>query len=118
MLKKHKSGVIGLVVPEPLASVVREFLGDGDLGDLWRATCDHGRWRVIEIPGKNGTVNVTKSESELRQAQAKEASAPVVRPAAKNGKTANGHAHIAVPPTPNVGDNLQVAQTVAPVEVR
>jgi phosphoserine phosphatase len=49
VLKKHKDGVIGLVVPEPLASVVREFLGQEELGDLWQANCEHGRWSVIEF---------------------------------------------------------------------
>jgi len=51
LLKKHAGGVIGLVVPEPLASVVREHLGDGELGDLWRATCEHGCWSVIVVDG-------------------------------------------------------------------
>ena len=49
VLKKHKDGVIGLVVPEPLASVIRDFLGQEELGDLWRANCEHGRWSVIEL---------------------------------------------------------------------
>ncbi len=49
VLKKHKDGVFGLVVPEPLASVVREHLGQGDLGDLWQANCEHGRWGLITV---------------------------------------------------------------------
>jgi probable phosphoglycerate mutase len=52
LLKKHKDGVIGLIVPEPLASVVREHLGQEALGDLWQANCEHGRWTVIEWTGK------------------------------------------------------------------
>lgn len=51
VLKKHKEGVIGLIVPEPLASVVREHLGQEGLGDLWQANCEHGRWTVIEWTG-------------------------------------------------------------------
>jgi probable phosphoglycerate mutase len=58
VLKKHKSGVIGLVVPEPLASVVRQFLGSDELGDLWRATCDHGRWMLIEVGVDGRTASV------------------------------------------------------------
>jgi probable phosphoglycerate mutase len=49
ILKKHKDGVIGLVVPEPLASLVRAHLGQGELGDLWRAAEDHGQWELIEL---------------------------------------------------------------------
>ncbi len=37
LIKKHRSGAIGLVVPEPLASLVRCFFGCGELGNLWRA---------------------------------------------------------------------------------
>ncbi|MBX7106969.1 MAG: histidine phosphatase family protein [Gemmataceae bacterium] len=53
LLKKHADGVIGLVIPEPLASVVRAELGTGDLGDLWRANCEHGCWSVLSV-GKSG----------------------------------------------------------------
>jgi len=48
LLKKHKDGVVGLVVPEPLASLVREYLCHEELGDLWQANCEHGRWMVID----------------------------------------------------------------------
>ena len=49
LLKRHKEGVIGLVVPEPLASVVRCFLGCGELGDLWKAPGEHGHWEVLSV---------------------------------------------------------------------
>jgi len=49
LLKRHKQGVIGLVVPEPLASLVRRFLRQGELGDLWKLSNGHGRWEVLEI---------------------------------------------------------------------
>jgi broad specificity phosphatase PhoE len=49
LLKKHKRGVVGLVVPEPLASLVREHLDSGDLGDLWRAGTEHGTWEIINF---------------------------------------------------------------------
>ncbi|MCE9606896.1 MAG: histidine phosphatase family protein [Planctomycetia bacterium] len=51
VLKKHKDDIFGLVVPEPLASLVREYLGQSELGDLWRATCEHGRWGLIAVAG-------------------------------------------------------------------
>ena len=49
LLKRHKDGVIGLVVPEPLASLLRCMLNHGELGDLWKATAEHGRWEVLEV---------------------------------------------------------------------
>lgn len=49
LLKRHKSGVIGIVVPEPLASLVRHFVDHRELGDLWKVTCDHGRLELLEV---------------------------------------------------------------------
>ena len=49
LLKRHKEGVIGLVVPEPLASLVRRFVQQDELGDLWKVTNGHGQWQVLEI---------------------------------------------------------------------
>ena len=49
LLKRHKEGAVGLVVPEPLASLVRRFVDQEELGDLWKATSGHGRWEVLEV---------------------------------------------------------------------
>jgi broad specificity phosphatase PhoE len=49
LLKRHKQGVIGLVVPEPLLSLVRRFIGHGELGDLWKAPNGHGRFEILEM---------------------------------------------------------------------
>jgi len=49
LLKRHKQGVIGLVVPEPLASLVRHFVHQDELGNLWKVTNGHGRWEVLEV---------------------------------------------------------------------
>jgi broad specificity phosphatase PhoE len=49
LLRKHKDGVIGLVVPEPLASLVRRYLKHDELGDLWKALAGHGRWEILDI---------------------------------------------------------------------
>lgn len=49
LLKKHKGGTLGLVVPEPLASLVRAYLEQSEVGDLWRAGGQHGTWEVIEV---------------------------------------------------------------------
>ena len=51
LLKKHKNGVIGLVVPEPLASVVCHVLRRDALGDLWKVPGGE-RWEMITVePG-------------------------------------------------------------------
>ncbi len=49
LLKKHRNGLFALVVPDPLASLVRQLLVAGELGDLWKAEQDSGSWEVIEI---------------------------------------------------------------------
>jgi broad specificity phosphatase PhoE len=49
LVKRHKDGAIGVVVPEPLASLVRCLLKHDELGDLWKATAEHGRWEVLEV---------------------------------------------------------------------
>ena len=56
LIKKHKDGVIAVVASEPLASVCRSILNASDLGDLWKAECDCGRWEVIDVePSRLGT---------------------------------------------------------------
>jgi len=49
LLKRHREGVIALVVPEPLATLVKVRLGQGKLGDLWQTAASHGDWEVLEI---------------------------------------------------------------------
>ncbi len=48
LFKKHKQGRVAVVVPEPLASLVRVQLGHCELGDLWRAGAERPRWELIE----------------------------------------------------------------------
>lgn len=47
--RKHSEGSIGIVVPEPLASLVRQALVEAELGDLWQASGEHGRWEALRI---------------------------------------------------------------------
>lgn len=48
--KKHKEGgVIALVTPEPLASVVRHVLRHDELTDLWQGSERCGAWEAIEV---------------------------------------------------------------------
>jgi broad specificity phosphatase PhoE len=37
LAKKHRSGSIGLVIPEPLATLLANRLSGGELGDLWKS---------------------------------------------------------------------------------
>ncbi len=50
ILRRHRQGVVALVVPEPLASLVRSELDRSALGDLWRAETQCGGWELIEVP--------------------------------------------------------------------
>jgi len=56
LLRRHKDGVIGLVIPEPLASVVRGYLKNDGLGDLWKALSGHGGWEVLDLEPAQVTV--------------------------------------------------------------
>jgi len=49
LLKRHPEGVIAVVAPEPLASLVRQFFSPGQLGDLWKAPEQHGRWETLVV---------------------------------------------------------------------
>ncbi len=49
LLKKHREGTIAIVVPEPVASLVRRFINHTSLGNLWKTTREHGHWEVLEV---------------------------------------------------------------------
>lgn len=50
ILKKHKlAGVIAIVAPEPLATVVRHVLCQDELADLWKSRLGCGKWETIEV---------------------------------------------------------------------
>ena len=49
VLKKHRTGVVALVIPEPCASLARSVLQNSEFGDLWKAECKSGGWQAIEI---------------------------------------------------------------------
>ena len=49
IVKKHKSGVVGVVAAEPLASLVRCYLSAEELGDLWQLDSGCGNWEVINV---------------------------------------------------------------------
>jgi broad specificity phosphatase PhoE len=49
LLKRHKDGMIGICVPEPLLSLVRRLVVHCELGDLWKPTNGHGRVEYLQI---------------------------------------------------------------------
>jgi broad specificity phosphatase PhoE len=53
LLKRHRDEAIGLVVPEPLASVIRCYLRGIDLKQVWESGGTDGRWQVIELGDAN-----------------------------------------------------------------
>jgi probable phosphoglycerate mutase len=51
LLKKHKTdGIVAVVAPEPLASVIGHALGGEDWGDLWQSAKGRPRWQLIDPP--------------------------------------------------------------------
>jgi len=53
--RKHRRGVIALVVPEPLASMFRSSLKHVELGDLWKVQCQCGGWEQYPVGALNPT---------------------------------------------------------------
>ena len=47
--RRHKSGTIALVVPEPGASLLRSQLENAEIGDLWKVECRCGVWETINV---------------------------------------------------------------------
>ncbi len=51
LLKKHKTdGLLAIVAPEPLASVIRNVLVSGEWGDLWHCANSKTHWQLIDVP--------------------------------------------------------------------
>ncbi len=50
LLKKHQEGVVGLVVPEPMASIVRQSLMHDELHDLWDTDREAPVRRIVIEP--------------------------------------------------------------------
>ncbi len=46
--KKYRNGLVALVVPDPLASVVRSLLRGDSMRDLWQSETDAATWEIIE----------------------------------------------------------------------
>lgn len=49
ILKRHRSGIVGIVVGEPMASLVRCYLKHEDVHHLWDGIGEHGDWEEVEV---------------------------------------------------------------------
>ena len=49
ILKKYKEGVVGIVAPEPLASVIHCCLSQCETGDFWKIGSSCASWEVISV---------------------------------------------------------------------
>jgi phosphoserine phosphatase len=49
LLRKHRSGTVALVVPEPVATFAVAVLSNTELGDLWKSECEPAGWKSIEV---------------------------------------------------------------------
>jgi broad specificity phosphatase PhoE len=47
--KRHSGGRIGILVPQPMASIVRFGLVGGSLGDLWKSELDFGTFERLWV---------------------------------------------------------------------
>ena len=48
ILRKHKTGNVAIVVPGPLAAIIRNEITEQPLGDLWAAECSGGNWEMLK----------------------------------------------------------------------
>lgn len=56
LVKRNRDAVVGVIVPEPLASLVAGVLVERELGDLWKALRKHGQWEVFKVQHTVGAV--------------------------------------------------------------
>jgi broad specificity phosphatase PhoE len=49
LVRRHRSGTIAMVIPEPMASVVRCHLLGCDFGDIWTSQLDAGTWELLTL---------------------------------------------------------------------
>lgn len=47
-LRRHEDETIGLVVAEPMASIIKRLITQRPLGDLWKAEGRHGQIEIIQ----------------------------------------------------------------------
>lgn len=52
VIRKHRQGTVAIVLMEPAAALVRSWLLATNVGDLWKAECECGKWDSIEVEPK------------------------------------------------------------------
>lgn len=60
VIKRHRQEVIGIVVPEPIASVVRCYLLRQDPARVWEMREANGRWQVLEVDLEEAAKNAKR----------------------------------------------------------
>ena len=53
LIRKHQDDQIVLVVPDPLATIIRSILECKTIGDLWQTECESCYWEVIDVNGRS-----------------------------------------------------------------
>lgn len=54
ILHRHRGDTIGIVASEPLVSVIRCYLKQSNLGQIWQERSDHEKWELLEVAGEPG----------------------------------------------------------------
>jgi broad specificity phosphatase PhoE len=49
LTKRHRDGVIAVVLPEPLASLMRACVKHNGVGDLWKAAGERAWWEALDV---------------------------------------------------------------------
>jgi probable phosphoglycerate mutase len=52
LLARQKHRTIGIVASEPLASVIRCYLKESSLGEIWKDAQDEEKWELLEVATK------------------------------------------------------------------
>lgn len=52
LIRKNQDEQIVLVVPDPLATIIRSILECKSVGDLWQTECDSCYWEVIDFSSR------------------------------------------------------------------
>ncbi|GIW97612.1 MAG: phosphoglycerate mutase [Pirellulaceae bacterium] len=56
ILRRHRGGRVGLVVPHPFCQIVRSTICQQSLGDLWRCDLDFGTFESIVVDAVTGAM--------------------------------------------------------------
>jgi phosphoserine phosphatase len=49
LLKKHSEGAIGILIPDPMASIAKRCVLGGRLGDIWQLEKDSGTFESVHL---------------------------------------------------------------------